>query len=136
VCGRLSVCPGPARRFVQRPNHQQVVRAPTHLVVAAAGSVVRLQLDTDEVWAGDSDRPARMRPVHSAVFDSGRTEVFFPVLQLGEARYGQTEQRESAQSGERRGGAPQQQTDTARMLQQHRHNLAFAFLHQKSGETE
>ena len=88
-------------------RYQRIGSAPKHLVVVSAGSVVRLQLDTDEVWAGDSDRPAGMRLVHSAVFDFGGTEVFFPVLQLGVARYGQTEQRESAQSRERRGGASQ-----------------------------
>jgi len=117
-------------------RYQRIGSAPKHLVVVSAGSVVRLQLDTDEVWAGDSDRPAGMRLVHSAVFDFGGTEVFFPVLQLGVARYGQTEQRESAQSRERRGGAPQQQTDTARMLQQHRRNLVFAFFHQQCAEAE
>ena len=77
-----------------------------------------------------------MRLVHSAVFDIERGEVFYPVLQLGVARHSQTEQREFAQCGQRRGGAPQQQTDTARMLQQHGHYLAFAFLDQESGEIE
>ena len=67
-------------------RYQRIGSAPKHLVVVSAGSVVRLQLDTDEVWAGDSDRPAGMRLVHSAVFDFGGTEVFFPVLQLGVAR--------------------------------------------------
>jgi|SRR6476619_6485717 len=77
-----------------------------------------------------------MRLVHNAVFDIERGEVFYPVLQLGVARHSQTEQREFAQCGQWRGGAPQQQTDTARMLQQHGHYLAFAFLDQESGEIE
>jgi metallo-beta-lactamase superfamily protein len=138
VYGRYQQIPLGRQGESSRPAAQSPAGglAPKHLVVVAAGSVVRLQRDTDEVWAGDSDRPAGMRLVHSAVFDFGGTEVFFPVLQLGVARYGQTEQRESAQSRERRGGASQQQTDTARMLQQHRRNLVFAFLHQESAETE
>lgn len=77
-----------------------------------------------------------MRLVHSAVFDIERGEAFYPMLQLGVARNSQTEQRVFAQCGQRRGSAPQQQTDTARMLQQHGHYLAFAFLDQDSGEIE
>lgn len=77
-----------------------------------------------------------MRLVHKTVFDFQRGEVFYPVQQLRVARHSQTEQRVSALCGQRRGGAPQQETGTARMLQQHGHYLAFAFLHQESGEIE
>src|ERR1700737_265031 len=77
-----------------------------------------------------------MRLVHSTVFDIQRGEVFYPVLQLGVARHSQTEQRVASQIRQRRVGAPQQQTGTARMLQQHGHYLAFAFLDQESGEIE
>ncbi len=40
-----------------------------HLLVFAAGSLVRVELDTDLVGAGDGHRPAQMRLVHGAVFD-------------------------------------------------------------------
>ena len=83
-----------------------VVRQCKHLLVFAAGSLVCLELDTDQVRAGERPRRARMRLVHSAVFDIERGEVFYPVLQLGVARNSQTEQRVFAQCGQRRGGAP------------------------------
>ena len=53
-----------------------------HILVFATGSLVRVELDTDQVRAGDGHRPAQMRLVHSAVFDIERGEVFYPAQQL------------------------------------------------------
>jgi len=58
------------------------------LVVFAAGSFVGLELDTDQVWAGNGHRPARMRLVYGGVFDVECGEVLNPALQLGVARDG------------------------------------------------
>ncbi len=107
-----------------------------HILVFATGSLVRVELDTDQVRAGDGHRPAQMRLVHSAVFDIERGEVFYPAQQLSVVGDTQTEQRVSAQCGQRRGGAPQQQTGTALMLQQHGHYLVFVLLDQGGGENE
>jgi hypothetical protein len=59
------------------------------------------------------------------VFDIERGEVFYPAQQLSVVGDTQTEQRVSAHCGHRRRGAPQQQTGTAPMLQQHGHHLVF-----------
>jgi hypothetical protein len=117
-------------------RRQLILATVEFLLVFAAGSLGCLELDTDEVWAGEGHRPARMRLVHRTVFDIEGGEVCYPVLQLGVARHSQTEQRVFAQCGHRRVGAPQQETGTARMLQHHGHYLIFAFLHQESGEIE
>jgi hypothetical protein len=52
------------------------------------------------------------------------------------ARDSQAEQRVFGQPDYRRGGAPQQQPDTARVLQHHVHNFCYAFPDQDGGETE
>jgi hypothetical protein len=95
-----------------------------------------VQLDTDQVRADDGHRPAQVRLVHAVVFDIGRGEVLYPAQQLIVVADTQTQQRVSAQYGQRFGGAPQQQTGTALMLQQHGHYLVFAFLDQEGGEIE
>ncbi len=56
-----------------------------------------MELDTDQVRAGNGHRPAQMCLVHSAVFDIERGEVFNPAQQLAVARDSQAEQRVSAQ---------------------------------------
>ena len=108
----------------------------THLLDFAAGSLVGMELDTDQVGAGDGQRPAQVRLVHTALFDIERGEVFYPAQQLFVVGDTQTEQRVAMQCGQRLVGAPQQQTDTARMFQQHGRYLVFAFLDQELGEIE
>ncbi len=95
-----------------------------------------MELDADQVRAGDGHCPAQVRLVHTAVFDIERGEMFYPAQQLFVAGDTQTEQRVATQCGQRLVGAPQQQTDTARMLQQHGRYLVFAFLDQELGEIE
>ena len=74
--------------------------------------------------------------MHIAVFYIERGEVFYPAQQLLVVGDTQTEHRVSAQCGQRFVGAPQQQTGTARMLQQHGRYLVFAFLDHEGGEIE
>ena len=75
-----------------------------HLLAFAAGSLVGVELDKDQVRAGDGHRPAQVRLVHTAVFDIECGEAFYPAQQLIVVDDTQTEQRVSAQCGQRRSG--------------------------------
>jgi hypothetical protein len=59
-----------------------------------------------------------------------------PAQQLFVVGDTQTEQRVATECGQRLVGAPQQQTDTLRMFQQHGRYLVFEFLEQELGEIE
>ena len=122
-------CPGLSTRHGHDTNTDA-------LLVFAAGSLVGVELDMDQVRAGDGHRPAQVRLVHTAVFDIECGEAFYPAQQLIVVGDTQTEQRVSAQCGQRLGGAQQQQTGTARMLQQHGRYLVFEFFDQEGGEIE